>query len=153
MRAAGGGLLCRKEARLAYSRVVPRGNYQVSRLSTDCKANCLLPSLPVTRRIPRLMAHLRGPYLEHGAASVSDVRCQAPLRLATHYQDTTSPARLAQTSLTFRSISLITSFIFPLHSCLAMLRVKPLAVWKGTCDGSERANGSTTASTTTGPSL
>jgi len=40
-----------------------------------------------------------------------------------------------------------------LHTCLAMLRVKPLALWNGTCDGSDRAKGTTTASTTTGPPL
>src|SRR5580692_1331316 len=57
-------------------------------------------------------------------------------------------SRFVQISPTFRSIVLITVSIFPLNTCLARLRVKPVAVWKGTCDGSDRAKGSTTTSTT-----
>jgi hypothetical protein len=66
------------------------------------------------------------------------------------------PSSVAQSSLTLCSIVLITRPIFPLHTCFARLRVKPLAVWKGTCDSSDssdRARGSTTASMTTGPPL
>lgn len=87
MRAVGGGLLCNfpeKRPHLAHARIVPRGNYQVSRLSRDCRANSLLPSLPVTRSIPSLMAYLRGADLEYGAASLPDVQRQAPPRLTTH---------------------------------------------------------------------
>ena len=41
-------------------------------------------------------------------------------------------AAFAQTSLTLRSIVLITVSILPANTCLARLRVKPLAVWNGT---------------------
>jgi hypothetical protein len=59
----------------------------------------------------------------------------------------------AQTIPTFLPISLITVSSLPLSTCLAKLRVNPLTVWKGEWDGMASANGSTTASTTTGPSL
>jgi hypothetical protein len=44
-----------------------------------------------------------------------------------------------QTSPVLRSIVLITESIFPLHTCLARLRVKPVNAWKGRCDGSDSA--------------
>ena len=53
----------------------------------------------------------------------------------------TQASSVAQSSLTFRSAVLITLSIFPLHTCLPRPRVKPLDIWKGTCDGSDRANG------------
>jgi len=77
-------ILPEKRPHIAHSRLVPRGAYQVSRLSGDHKATSLLPRLPVTRCIPNLRAHVRGTDLEHGAASLPDVRCQAAPRLATH---------------------------------------------------------------------
>ena len=60
---------------------------------------------------------------------------------------------MAQTIRTFRSISLITVSSLPLSTCFAKLRVNPFTVWNGECDGMASAKGSTTASTTTGPSL
>jgi hypothetical protein len=59
----------------------------------------------------------------------------------------------AQTRRMLRSTVLMTSSIRPDSTCLARLKVKPFAVWKGTCDGKDSASGSTTASTTTGPFL
>ncbi len=59
----------------------------------------------------------------------------------------------AQIRRTLCSIVLITLSMSPDSTCFAMLSVKPFAVWNGTCDGSESARQSTTASTTTGPSL
>ena len=44
-----------------------------------------------------------------------------------------------QTSPVLRSIVLITESIFPLNTCLARLRVKPVTAWKGRCDGSDSA--------------
>src|SRR5215831_5282312 len=61
------------------------------------------------------------------------------------------PSTRNQAKRTFRSIVFITESRRPESTCLAMLSVKPSAVWKGTCDGNARAYGSTTASTTTGP--
>ena len=43
------------------------------------------------------------------------------------------------TSRTLCSTVSMTSSIFPLSTCLAMLRVKPLAVATGTCEGSASA--------------
>ena len=44
-----------------------------------------------------------------------------------------------QTSPVLRSIVLITESIFPLNTCLARLRVKPVTAWKGRCDGNDNA--------------
>ena len=44
-----------------------------------------------------------------------------------------------QTSPVLRSIVLITESIFPLNTCLARLRVKPVTAWKGRCDGNDSA--------------
>jgi hypothetical protein len=46
---------------------------------------------------------------------------------------------LDQINPTLCSIVLITESIFPFNTCLARLRVKPLAAWKGVCDGIDRA--------------
>src|SRR5580704_8446358 len=48
-------------------------------------------------------------------------------------------SNLNQTKPILRSIFLITESIFPLNTCLAMLRVKPFAVWNGICDGNDSA--------------
>src|ERR1700693_4157015 len=42
---------------------------------------------------------------------------------------------VAHTSPVLRSIVLITESIFPLKTCLARLRVKPVTAWKGRCEG------------------
>jgi hypothetical protein len=44
-----------------------------------------------------------------------------------------------QINRTLRLIVLITESICPLNTCLARLRVKPSATWKGICDGRDSA--------------
>ena len=44
-----------------------------------------------------------------------------------------------QTNPVLRLIVLITESIFPLKTCLARLRVKPVTVRKGRCDGNDKA--------------
>jgi hypothetical protein len=46
---------------------------------------------------------------------------------------------VAQINPVLRSIVLITESIFPLNTCLARLRVKPVTAWKGRCAGSNSA--------------
>src|SRR5258708_27108204 len=79
------------------------------------------------------------------------LRAEGDARL--HFDSYDTRGREAQTIPTFRSISLITVSNLPLSTCLAKLRVNPLTVWNGEWDGMASAKGSTTASTTTGPSL
>src|SRR5271163_1469281 len=91
------------------------------------------------------------PYYAPNYAPIAIQGCSATFQL--HFESCESRRTAAQTIPTFRSISLITVSSLPLSTCLAKLRVNPLTVWKGECDGMASAKGSTTASTTTGPSL
>src|SRR5258708_5008879 len=102
------------------------------------------------------VVHLEQTFTGHAMKSSS---CLFALKLIVVYQrhyvthaNLLFPVR-HQAKRTFRSIVLITESIRPESTCLAMLKVKPFAVWNCTSDGRERAKGSKTASTTTGPSL
>jgi hypothetical protein len=60
-----------------------------------------------------------------------------PCRAVTVRKPGDDPVR--QTNPVLRSIVLITESIFPVNTCLARLRVKPVTAWKGRCDGSDSA--------------
>jgi hypothetical protein len=73
-----------------------------------------------------------------GSHSIRRRATQLALSLTTVAQLVLMPPA-DQIKRTLRSIVLITESILPLNTCLARLRVKPLATWNGTCAGNESA--------------